>query len=66
MSKRDLRLFVVDMLEAIKKVERYTTGLTFEQFEAGDVIVDTVVRNLEIIGEAARRFQGICGIGILR
>jgi uncharacterized protein with HEPN domain len=54
MSKRDVRLFIVDMLEAVKKVERYTTGLTFEQFEGNDMVVDAVVRNLEVIGEAAR------------
>jgi uncharacterized protein with HEPN domain len=53
MSKRDLRLFVADMLEAIEKVERYTAGLSFEQFEANDMAIDAVVHNLEIIGEAA-------------
>ncbi len=55
MSKRDVRLFVTDILEAIEKVERYTVGLTFEQFQATDMKVDAVVRNLEIIGEAARQ-----------
>ena len=33
MSKRDVRLFLNDMLEAIDKVERYTTGMSFETFE---------------------------------
>jgi uncharacterized protein with HEPN domain len=55
MSKRDVRLFLTDMLEAIEKIERYITGLTFEQFEGSDMVVDAVVRNLEIIGEAARQ-----------
>lgn len=54
MSKRDVRLFVSDMLEAIAKIERYTANLSFEQFEREDLISDAVVRNLEIIGEAAR------------
>jgi len=54
MSKRSVLLFVQDMLEAIGKVERYTAGLTYEQFEANDMVMDAVVRNLEIIGEAAR------------
>lgn len=53
MSKRDLRLFVTDMLEAIENVERYTAGLSLEQFGANDMAIDAVVRNLEIIGEAA-------------
>jgi uncharacterized protein with HEPN domain len=54
MSKRDARLFLSDILEAVEKIERYTTGLSFEQFESNDMIVDAVVRNLEIIGKAAR------------
>jgi uncharacterized protein with HEPN domain len=54
MSKRDVRLFLSDMLEAIEKIERYTAGLSFERFERNDMTVDAVVRNLEIIGEAAR------------
>lgn len=54
MSKRDVRLFILDMLEAIGKVQRYTEGITFEEFQANDMVVDAVVRNLEVIGEAAR------------
>lgn len=54
MSRRDVRLFLRDMLEAITKIERYTFGLDFGSFEANDMAVDAVVRNLEIIGEAAR------------
>ena len=54
MSKRDLRLFLTDMLEAIEKIERYTQGLTLEELWENDLVADAVVRNLEIIGEAAR------------
>jgi uncharacterized protein with HEPN domain len=54
MSKRDPRLFMTDVLDAIEKIERYTAGLTFNQFEANEMILDAVVRNLEIIGEATR------------
>lgn len=54
MSKRDVRPFLTDMLEAIEKIEHYTAGLSFEQFETNEMVVDAVVRNLEIIGEAAR------------
>jgi uncharacterized protein with HEPN domain len=43
------------MLESLEKIERYTTGLTFERFAWDDRTVDAVVRNLEIIGEAARQ-----------
>lgn len=55
MSKRDIRLFLADMIESIEKIDRYTAGLTFERFADDDRTVDAVVRNLEIIGEAARQ-----------
>lgn len=54
MSKRDVQLFLNDMLEAIEKIERYTAGLSFAQFENNDLVIDAVVRNLEVIGEAAK------------
>ena len=54
MSKRELRLFLHDMLEAIHKIERYTAGRAAEAFAADDMVVDAVVRTLEVVGEAAR------------
>lgn len=43
-----------DMLEAIEKIERYIDSLSFEEFEGNPMVVDAVVRNLEVIGEAAK------------
>jgi uncharacterized protein with HEPN domain len=54
MSRQNARLLLQDMLESLEKIERYTTGLTFERFARDDRTVDAVVRNLEVIGEAAR------------
>jgi uncharacterized protein with HEPN domain len=53
--KRDYTLYIEDMLEAIKKVEMYTSNLEFEGFEQSNLIVDAVIRNLEVIGEAANK-----------
>jgi len=57
-SKRDVRLFLADMLEAIEKIERYTAGLTRKEFREDDLVADAVVRNLEVLGEAARHVPG--------
>lgn len=54
MPKRDVDLLIEDILAAIEKIERYTAGLGHEAFVGDDKTVDAVVRNLEIIGEAAR------------
>ena len=53
MSKRDWRLFLVDMLECIEKIERYLAGVSKKEFLSDEKLQDAVVRNLEIIGEAA-------------
>lgn len=43
------------MLEAAEKVERYTEGMTdLEAFTANELVIDAVIRNVQIIGEAAR------------
>jgi uncharacterized protein with HEPN domain len=55
MSKRPVNLLIEDILEAIEKVQRYTADLTLEAFREDDKTIDAVVRNLEIIGEAANR-----------
>ena len=55
MSKRSLSLLFEDILESIGKIERYTEGMTQENFQSDEKTSDAVVRNLEIIGEAAGR-----------
>jgi len=51
---RDPRLYIDDILEATRKIEKYVKGLTFEELKENSLVVDGVVRNLEIIGEAAK------------
>ena len=54
MKRNSCKLFVEDMLEATNKIERYTKGMSYSKFESSEVIVDAVIRNIEIIGEAAK------------
>lgn len=54
MSKRDYNLFLQDILDCIKRIEKYTKGYTQKGLEVNELVADAVVRNLEIIGEAAR------------
>jgi uncharacterized protein with HEPN domain len=46
-------LRIQDILESISAVAEYTAGLTYGDFCARRMVVDAVLRNVEIIGEAA-------------
>ena len=52
---RDSRVYLEDILGAIGKIKRYTTGLSKEAFAGDDKTLDAVVRNLEVIGEAVKQ-----------
>lgn len=52
---RDPRLYLDDILEAIAQVREYVSGFDFAKFTHDRKTQDAVVRNLEIIGEAAGR-----------
>ena len=51
---RDFRLYLMDILQACDKVIRYSSELTFENFSKDDMRYDAILRNLEILGEAAK------------
>lgn len=51
---RDYRLYLNDMLAAAEKVLRYIRGADLAHFVEDEKTFDAVVRNLEIIGEAAK------------
>ncbi len=57
MSNRDLILLLEDIHESALKIKRYTTNLDYDSFLNDDKTIDAVVRNFEIIGEAANRID---------
>jgi uncharacterized protein with HEPN domain len=52
--KRDIRLFLEDILEGISRIDEYTAGKTQKEFLRDHLVQDAVIRRLEIIGEAAK------------
>jgi len=56
MSKgfRDVKVFLNDILEAINNIEEYIGNISYEDFLSDKKTRDAVIRNLEIIGEAAK------------
>ncbi len=51
---RDVRLYLEDIQLSCQKIIRYTAGMSLDVFLQDERTYDTVIRNLEIIGEAAR------------
>lgn len=52
--KRDYRLYIDDILDACEKIEKYTRGMSLNSFGEDTKTIDAVIRNFEIIGEAAK------------
>ncbi len=61
--KRDTKLYVKDILDAILAIERFVEGMNFEQFKEDDKTSSAVIRKFEIIGERPQEMSGL-GIGI--
>ena len=57
MKKRDDTVYLRHILDAIQRIQEYTTGVSYDHFLGNPLLQDGVVRQLEIIGEAATRFS---------
>jgi len=51
--RREWRFRVHDILEAIDRIQQYTSGMSYEGFCLDQRTIDAVTWNFEIIGEAA-------------
>lgn len=52
--KRNSKIFLLDILESIEKIEKYTKGATEHKFLGNDEMQDAVMKRLEVIGEATK------------
>jgi uncharacterized protein with HEPN domain len=53
MSEREWRFYLQDMLRFAERVKAYSAGLDQAAFEQDELKYDAILRNLELIGEAA-------------
>jgi len=49
--------YLAHIVSAIERIERHTSDVTEPGFLSSELIQDAVIRNLEIIGEAANNIQ---------
>jgi len=61
MKKEDLRLkdYLAHMQEAMQRIHAYTKGMDNADFRANELIQDAVIRNLEVLGEAAHNIDDL-------
>jgi uncharacterized protein with HEPN domain len=48
-------VYLRHILEAVEKIEHYLSGITYESFCEDNMILDAVMKELEIIGEACSK-----------
>lgn len=56
---RDWTFFLEDILDCALQVATYTKGMKLEEFCTNRLVFDAVLRNLEIIGEAAKNLPDV-------
>lgn len=56
-KNRSDNLYLEDILSAIDKITEYIKECDFQKFKSDSKTVDAVVRNFEIIGEAAKKID---------
>ena len=47
MPSRSWKFRIDDIIEAIDKIERYTLGIDFDEWQQDEKTVDAVIRNIE-------------------
>lgn len=55
MKQRDDRLYLQHILDAISTIESYLEGVDEDTFRASGLLQDGVIRQIQIVGEAAKR-----------
>lgn len=54
---RKRKAYLEDILESIRRIENYTSGMDYSDFASDDKTVDATINNLENIGEAAKNLE---------
>jgi uncharacterized protein with HEPN domain len=57
MSERSDKLLLADIITSISRIQEYTKDFSLEDFLSAQMVIDAVIRNFEISGEAASRIS---------
>ena len=53
-TEREFILYLEDMMISMVRIEEYLGDLDFKRFKMNYLIVDAIIRNFEVIGEASK------------
>lgn len=51
---RDPEVYLLDIFNACSKIENYTQGMNYDSFLDNELVVDAVIKNILVIGEAVK------------
>lgn len=54
---KDESAYLEHMRDSIVKIEKYTSGMDESEFKSNELVQDAVIRQLQIIGEAAKKLS---------
>ena len=55
MSRREIAEILEDIVDSIERITAYVDNMSYDEFMADLKTQDAVIRNIEIIGEAAKQ-----------
>lgn len=55
--RRDLKVYFIDILESIERIEEYTKDISEKEFYMNVQLQDSILRRLSIIGEAVKNIS---------
>ena len=56
-SDRDIRDYLVDMIDALQDIDQFTQGMSYDDFCNDKKTIYAVTRGFEILGEAAKHID---------
>lgn len=57
MSDRSEKLLVGDIINSIERIQEYSQGFSLDDFTSNQLVIDAVIRNFAVIGEAISRLS---------
>jgi len=55
--KKDNFVYIEDILRSCNLIADYVEGVAFEELAENQMLVDAIIRNIEVIGEAANKLD---------